>query len=91
MLHFTRITKVIGECVDAAEYDALAKVAVSVLQKSERVLPLLSVLVNNELKVATSTRKFSVFRGNNFVSALEKAFVSLLFPNKVYDNCFHCV
>ena len=73
-----RAVKKIGELLDPAEFDSFAKVAVTILHKSGRVLPLLSTLVHDELQIATSAGKFSIFRGNNMVSAIEKAFVSLL-------------
>lgn len=50
----------------------------TILHKSGRVLPLLSTLVRDELQIATSAGKFSIFRGNNMASAIEKAYVSLL-------------
>ena len=73
-----RAVKKIGELLDPAEFDSFAKVAVTILHKSGRVLPLLSTLVRDELQIATSSGKFSIFRGNNMVSAIEKAYVSLL-------------
>ena len=71
------VVKQIAEILDPTEYDSFAAVAVNILHKCDRALPLIAMLVKNELKNATAAGKCSVFRGNNFVSALEKAFVSL--------------
>ena len=68
----------VSEMIDPADYESFSKVVVSVLQKTKRVLPLLSVLIADELKASSVARKFSVFRGNNFVSSVEKAYVRLL-------------
>jgi len=70
--------KHISDFLDPTEYDSFANVAVNILHKCDRALPLIAMLVNNELKSATAAGKFSVFRGNNFVSALEKAYVKLV-------------
>ena len=71
------VVKQIAEILDPTEYDSFAAVAGTILHKCDRALPLIAMLVKNELKNATAAGKCSVFRGNNFVSALEKAFVSL--------------
>ena len=68
----------LSELIDPADYESCAKVIVTVLQKTKRVIPLLSLLITDELKTHSDARKFSAFRGNNFVSSVEKSFVRLL-------------
>ena len=85
---FFRIVKCVGDFLEPAEYDSFASVAVNILHKCDRALPLIALLINEELKSATAAGKFSLFRGNNFVSAAEKAFVSLLFFHSSFINHF---
>lgn len=75
-----RIVGRVGEVLDQTEYESFAGAAVRILQKCDRALPLIGMLVHNELKSALASDKYAVFRGNSFVSAVEKAFVSAYLP-----------
>ena len=72
-----RLVKDIGATLDASDYDTFAKVVVTVLHKSQRVLPLITMLITDELCRTTTASKTSLFRANTFASALDKAFISL--------------